>query len=63
MNKHEIDVVSLSFGWVFLAITAWWLVVTTVDIDLPPAGWFLAGGLIVLGLLGLFAAVRPRHGD
>jgi hypothetical protein len=34
-----------------------------VDINLPSAGWFLAGGLIVVGLLGLFAAVRPRHGD
>jgi hypothetical protein len=63
MNKHEIDVVSLSFGWVFLAITAWWLVATTVDIHLPAAGWFVAGALIVFGLLGLFAAVRPRHGD
>jgi len=59
MNKHEIDVVSLSFGWVFLAITAWWLVATTVDIELPSAGWFLAGLLVVLGLLGLYAAVKP----
>jgi hypothetical protein len=63
MSKHEIDVVSLSFGWVFLAITGWWLVVTTVDLNLPPFGWFVAGGLIVVGLVGLFAAVRPRHGD
>jgi len=59
MNKHEIDVVSLSFGWVFLAITAWWLVATTVDIELPSAGWFVAGLLVVLGLLGLYAAVKP----
>ena len=59
MNRHEIDVVSLSFGWVFLAITAWWLVATTVDIELPSAGWFLAGLLVVLGLLGLYAAVKP----
>jgi hypothetical protein len=46
-------------GWVFLAITAWWLVATTVDIDLPSAGWFLAGLLVVLGLLGLYVAVKP----
>jgi len=63
MNKHEIDVVSLSFGWVFLAITAWWLVATTVDIKLPSAGWFLAGLLVVLGLLGLYAAVKPVRGQ
>jgi len=63
MNKHEIDVVSLSFGWVFLAITAWWLVATTVDIELPSAGWFLAGLLVVLGLLGLYAAVKPVRGQ
>jgi hypothetical protein len=59
MNKHEIDVVSLSFGWVFLAMTAWWLVATTVDIELPSAGWFVAGLLVVLGLLGLYAAMKP----
>jgi hypothetical protein len=61
MRKHEIDVVSLSFGWVFLAITAWWLVAVTVDVDLPSAGWFFASGMIVLGLLGLYAAVRPAR--
>ena len=63
MNRHEIDVVSLSFGWVFLAITALWLVATTVDIELPSAGWFVAGLLVVLGLLGLYAAVKPVRGQ
>jgi hypothetical protein len=58
MNKHELDVVSLSFGWVFLAITAWWLVVTTVDINLPSAGCVTATEVSGAGSRGSGAACR-----
>jgi FtsH-binding integral membrane protein len=55
------DAVSLAFGSVFLVVVAFWLLVRSIHIDLPAAGWFLAGGLIMLGLTGLVVAVRPRR--
>lgn len=63
MNRHETtDVLSLTFGALFLAIVAWWLVFRSVHIDLPSAGWFFAGALILLGAGGLAAALRPHRG-
>jgi hypothetical protein len=59
MNKHDVDAVSLGFGVAFLAVVAWWLVARLIEVDLPGLGWFAAAGLIVLGVLGLFAATRP----
>jgi hypothetical protein len=61
MNRHEPDAVSLAFGALFLAIVTWWLVLRSIHVDLPAAGWYLSGGLVLLGLVGLFAAVRPRR--
>ncbi len=61
MNRHTTDAVSLAFGWVFLAVAAWWLVVQSVHVDLPSFGWFFAGALIIVGVLGLAAAVWPRR--
>ncbi|HEU4424463.1 MAG TPA: hypothetical protein VFR67_18195 [Pilimelia sp.] len=63
MNKHATDSVSLGFGLAFLAVAVWWQLVASVDVDLPTFGWLIAGGLIVCGLLGVFASVRsPRRG-
>ena len=62
MSKHETDAVSLAFGSIFLAAVAWWLVVRMIDVDLPPVGWFLAGGLIIVGLVGVATAALPRRG-
>ena len=61
MTRHDTDIVSLVFGTVFLAVVGWWLVVRSIDLDPPPAGWFLAGGLIVLGVAGLVVAARPHR--
>jgi len=61
MNRHETDALSLTFGSVFLAIVAWWIVVRSVHIDLPSVGWFLAGALFVLGVVGLVVVVRPHR--
>jgi hypothetical protein len=61
MNKHETDPVSLGFGLTFLAIAAWLQMVASLDLNLPALGWLVAGGLIVCGLLGVFASVRPRR--
>lgn len=61
MNRHQTDTVSLVFGSIFLATVAWWLLARTVDVDLPRAGWFLAGGLVLLGILGLVLSARPHR--
>jgi hypothetical protein len=58
MKAHRIDLVSLAFGLVFLAIVASWLIARTTDVRLPAVGWFVAGGLIVVGLLGLVGSLR-----
>nr|WP_240955407.1 hypothetical protein [Micromonospora sp. HNM0581] len=46
----------------FLAFAAWWLLAQVLGLVLPAAGWFLAGGLILFGGLGLIGALRSsRH--
>ena len=39
----------------------WWLLALQLQIDLPTAGWFLAGGLIMFGVFGLIGSIRPRR--
>jgi hypothetical protein len=58
MKKHPLDVLSLVFGLVFVLIAGTWVVRRTVDIDLPDMGWFLAGALILAGLLGIVSVLR-----
>lgn len=58
MKRHGTDAVSLTFGLVFSLIAGWWLTAQLVDIPLPQVGWVLAGGLILLGVLGLVGALR-----
>jgi hypothetical protein len=61
MKRHATDVVALTAGCVVLAIVAVWAVAKVVTIDLPSKGWFAAGLLVVLGVVGLAAAVRPNR--
>ncbi|SCE79026.1 hypothetical protein GA0074695_1137 [Micromonospora viridifaciens] len=64
MKAHRTDVVSFAFGLVFLALSAWWLLGRILGLMLPPVGWFLAGALILVGLLSLVGALRSgRHTD
>lgn len=58
MRAHRTDPVSLTFALVFLAIAAWWLVAKLLDLTVPDAGWFVAGLLIIVGVLGLLGALR-----
>ncbi|WP_027341728.1 hypothetical protein [Hamadaea tsunoensis] len=62
MKKHPLDVVSLVFGLIFLLIAAGWVADHSLRIDLPPAGWIVAVGLIVVGLLGIVSVVRGAGG-
>lgn len=62
MKAHRTDLVSFSFGLVFLALSVWWLLARILGLAIPPVGWFLAGALIVVGVLGLVGALRSgRH--
>jgi hypothetical protein len=61
MKAHRTDGISLSFALIFLAIVGWWLLAQVVDLDLPAVGWFVAGALILLGVLGLFGALRAAR--
>lgn len=63
-GAHRTDFVSLFFGLLFLLVVGGWA--TTYYLDwawptgwsLPNLGWIVAGGLIVLGLLGVLASLR-----
>ena len=62
MKAHRTDIVSFAFGLAFLGLSAWWLLARILGLALPPVGWFLAGALILIGLLGLVGALRSgRH--
>lgn len=58
MNRHDIDVVSLATGVVFLSVAAWWLLSRVIDVNASMAGWLAAGALLLFGLLGLADALR-----
>ncbi|MFD6265170.1 hypothetical protein ACGF5H_14220 [Micromonospora chalcea] len=58
MKAHRTDVVSFAFGLVFLGLSVWWLLARILGLSVPPVGWFLAGGLVLIGLLGLIGALR-----
>jgi hypothetical protein len=58
LRRHPTDVVSLVFGLVFLGIAGCWLVDMVAGTALPLV-WLLAGTLIVIGTVGVLAAVRP----
>ncbi|EEP71649.1 hypothetical protein MCAG_01976 [Micromonospora sp. ATCC 39149] len=63
MKAHRTDVVSLGFGLFFVALAAWWLFAQLLGLALPPIGWFLAGGLLLIGVLGLVGALRSGRVD
>jgi len=61
MKAHPTDKVSLWFGVIFLIAALWWLLGSQIKVDLPTAGWFVAAGLILFGVLGLIGSLRPRR--
>ena len=62
MKSHRTDVVSLVFGLLFVALASWWAASYylnwVLDWQVPHLGWFAAGVLILLGLLGVAASLR-----
>jgi hypothetical protein len=63
MRAHRTDGVSLTFALVFGVFLAWWAFAQVVDLELPALGWFVAGGLVLFGLLGLMGAVRTGRAE
>lgn len=61
MKRHPTDGVSLTFAILFLLVAAWWTVARSLDLPLPAVGWFVAGGLILFGILGLLGALRSAR--
>lgn len=68
MTRHRTDVLSLFFGLLFLGIAGAWAATRYLNLSwdfvwrLPDAGWFVAGGLVLLGVIGILASVRPNRG-
>ncbi|MEV4492287.1 hypothetical protein AB0K04_19480 [Micromonospora coxensis] len=63
MRVHRTDLVSLLFGLLFVGLSVWWLLAQILGLALPPVGWFLAGALLLIGLLGLIGALRSGRHD
>jgi hypothetical protein len=58
MRPHRTDALSLTFGLIFLGVVFWWVLGRRLELPLPRVGWFVAGALIVLGVVGLARALR-----
>ena len=65
MKSHRADLVSLFFGLVFVTAAGWWAITYFYDVRLnvPNFGWFAAGALILVGVLGIVASLRRDRTD
>lgn len=61
MKGHRTDLVSFVFGLLFVGLSLWWLLAQILGLALPAVGWFLAGALVLIGVLGLVGAVRSAR--
>ncbi|WP_117215875.1 hypothetical protein [Allorhizocola rhizosphaerae] len=61
MKSHRTDALSLFFGVAFILISGGYLASSYLRFDLPEAGWFIAGALIFLGLVGAITALVPSR--
>ena len=60
MRRHEIDVVSLAAGLLFLGVAGVHLVAGATDTDLN-LRWMVPLLLVLLGVVGMLGAVRGRR--
>jgi predicted acyltransferase len=67
MKAHRTDMVSLIFGLIFLVVALGWIFGWAFrwnfNLALPQFCLFVAGGLIALGLIGLFRSLRSGRRD
>lgn len=59
MKSHRTDSISLFFGLAFLIIALGYLTKVYLNLNLPSMGWFIAGGLVFLGIVGAVTALVP----
>lgn len=61
MRRHDIDLVSLAAGLLFLVVSVVHIAARSTDTDLN-LRWMAPAVLVLLGLLGLLGAIRgPRN--
>lgn len=62
LERHRADLISLFFGLLFAAVAGWWAISyylnLRLDWNVPNFGWFAAGALILIGVLGVVASLR-----
>lgn len=71
MKPHRTDLISLTFGLIFLGAAGLWALSREVNLDVSALGWLAVAGLIVLGGVGITHAIvtasqrrtetLPRH--
>jgi len=63
MKRHDVDLVSLIFGVVFVLGAGAYFASHFLNFswNIPNGGWFIAGALIILGLLGIGASLRSNR--
>lgn len=61
MRRHETDAVSLVAGLLFLVVAAVHITAQSTDTELN-LRWMVPAVLVLLGLLGLFGALRGPRG-
>jgi hypothetical protein len=60
VRRHEIDVVSLAAGLLFLAVAVVHMVAGATDTDLN-LRWMVPVVLVLLGVIGMLGAMRGRR--
>jgi hypothetical protein len=61
LTPHGTDRVSLVFGLAFLGGAVLWLTARFVTLQPATVGWIAAGGLIVLGMLGIAVTITTKQ--
>ena len=60
MKTHRTDTISLVFGLIFVMVASGFLLDSYREIQLPEVGWFVAGGLILIGVVVAIGALVPE---
>jgi hypothetical protein len=59
VKAHRTDSISLFFGLAFLIVSLGYLANVYLNLNLPSMGWFVAAGLVFLGIVGAITALVP----
>ena len=58
-EEAGLDAVSFVFGAVFLTFVVVWLGARLIEVELASVGWFVAGALILFGVIGVWDVYAP----